>query len=432
MSGSPARYGGGRLEGHGRRNFWLCVGNGAIVSMGSAFFSFETVMAGLTFTLTGSTLLVGLVTAMATSCWLWPQLIVGSYIEHRPRKMPVYRLSVALRVIALSLMTLALWLLSDRPYVLYSVLLLGTIAFASGGGMCVIPFMDIVAKSIPVAHRPMLMAYRRTFGGILGGLAGLITLYVLGERSGLEFPMNYVVLFTVGGLINLIAYSCFMATHEPVEPVEAERRPFLTFLRKGAEVFREDRDFRHYFYFRVCLAVTYMSQTLLVPFAMVRFDTPLEATGLFAAGIAIAGGAFSMLWGRIAHRLGEVGLFPVVSAVALAPCVFIAVVSCIPESNGFVLWLRPHFHWVVLAVFAGLTAARQGIDIAGTLYMLAMPPSKLRPVYFAMMNSLSAPLMLSPIAAGWLAGHWSFAAAFVLSALAAVGMLAVSLRLGHR
>ncbi len=429
MSNAPGRE---ALHGHARRNFWLCVGNGAIVNMGSAFFSFETVMAGLVYTLTGSALLVGLMTAMATSCWLWPQLIVGSRIEHQPRKMPVYRFSVVLRVIALAGMTAALWPLSGHPHILYAVLLLGTIVFASGGGICVIPFMDIVAKSIPAAHRPMLITYRRTLGGILGGVAGLITLYVLSERSGLVYPINYVVLFASGGLINMVAYGCFMASHEPIEPVDTERKPFGVFFRRGLVVFREDRDFRHYFYFRVCLAITYMSQTLLVPYAMVRFDTPLEATGLFAAGIAIAGGIFSLLWGRIAERVGEVGLFPVVSIVALAPSVFLAVFALLPDSNVLVLTLAPHFHWVVLAVFALLTAARQGIEIAGTLYMFALPPAKMRPTYFAMMNSLSAPLMLSPIAAGWLAGHWSYAAAFALSGLAACGMIVVSFRLGRR
>lgn len=432
MSTAAARQRGEPLHGHARRNFWLCVGNGAIVAMGSAFFSFETVMAGLTYTLTGSTLLVGLLTAMATSCWLWPQLIVGSHIEHRPRKMPVYRFSVVLRTCALGAMTAALWFLADYPFALYGVLLLGTIVFATGGGICVIPFMDIVAKSIPVANRPMLMAYRRTFGGILGGVAGLITLYVLSDRSGLEFPLNYVVLFTTGGLINIVAYSCFMATREPVEPVEAERRPFMEFLRRGGAVFRRDRDFRHYFYFRVCLSITFMSQTILVPFTMARFDTPIQATGLFAAGIAITGGAVSLIWGRIAHRLGEVGLFPVASMVAVVPSVFIAVIAILPDSSALVRLVAPHFHWVLLAVFACLTAARQGVDIAGALYMLSMPPSKLRPAYFAMMNALSAPLMLSPIAAGWLAGQWSYAAAFVLSALAALGMIGMSLRLRHR
>jgi hypothetical protein len=48
------------------------------------------------------------------------------------------------------------------------------------------------------------------------------------------------------------------------------------------------------------------------------------------------------------------------------------------------------------------------------------------------MNSISAPLMLSPILAGWLAGSASFAMAFALSALAALGMVSVSLTLRKR
>jgi len=415
-----------------RRTFWLLVGNGAIVTMGSAFYSFETVMAGLAFELTGSTLLVGLLVTVATSGWFWPQLIVGSRIQHLPEKMPAYRLSAFLRVSGVSSMIAATWLLSDRGEVLYWAILACTTLFAVGGGICVIPFMDILAKSIPVVHRPMLMAYRQSIGGVLGCAAGLITVYILGDHSGLAFPYNYLTLFVVGGAINSVAYFCVVAIREPVEAVNPEQQTFSGFIAGGVRVFREDRDFRYYFYYRVFLYLAYMSQSLLVPFAMARFETPLAATGLFAAGIALTGGVFSMLWGRIARRIGEVGLFPMVSLLAFVPFAIMAALAFLPEGNAFVQVLATYFHWVVLAVFACLTAARQGIDMAGSLYLLAMPPATLRPTYFAFMNSISAPLMLSPILAGWLAGSASFAMAFALSALAALGMVAVSLTLRRR
>ena len=415
-----------------RRTFWLLVGNGAIVTMGSAFYSFETVMAGLAFELTGSTLLVGLLVTVATSGWFWPQLIVGSRIQHLPRKMPAYRLSAFLRVSGVSSMIAATWLLADRGEVLYWAILICTTLFAVGGGICVIPFMDILAKSIPVVHRPMLMAYRQSIGGILGCVAGLATVYILGDYSGLDFPDNYLTLFIVGGAINSIAYYCVVAIREPVEAVNPEQQSFGGFIAGGVRVYREDRDFRCYFYYRVCLYLAYMSQSLLVPFAMSRFNTPLAATGLFAAGIALTGGVFSLLWGRIAQRIGEVGLFPMVSLMAFVPFAFMTALALLPEDNAAVKVLAPHFHWVVLAVFACLTTARQGIDMAGSLYLLALPPATLRPTYFAFMNSISAPLMLSPILAGWLAGSVSFALAFSLSAVASLGMVAVSLILRRR
>lgn len=432
MSPPPSTTVNDALTPESRRTFWLLVGNGAIVTMGSVFYSFETVMAGLAFELTGSTLLVGLLVTVATSGWFWPQLIVGSRIQHLPEKMPTYRLSAFLRVSGVSCMIASTWLLSDRGEILYWAILACTTLFAVGGGICVIPFMDILAKSIPVVHRPMLMAYRQSIGGVLGCVAGLATVYILGEHSGLNYPYNYLTLFIVGGAINSVAYYCVVAIREPVEAVNPEQQTFGGFLAGGVRVFREDRDFRYYFYFRVCLYLAYMSQSLLVPFAMSRFDTPLEATGLFAAGIALTGGVFSLLWGRIARRIGEVGLFPLVSLLAFVPFGLMAVLAFLPEQNAIVQILAPRFHWVVLAVFACLTAARQGIDMAGSLYLLAMPPATLRPTYFAFMNSISAPLMLSPIFAGWLAGSASFVMAFALSAIAALGMVLVSLTLKKR
>ena len=65
--------------------------------------------------------------------------------------------------------------------------------------------------------------------------------------------------------------------------------------------------------------------------------------------------------------------------MAFLPFAFMGVMAFLPPEHAIVIFVTPRFHWVVLAVFACLTAARQGIDMAGSLYLLAMPPATLRP-----------------------------------------------------
>jgi len=422
-----SRAGGHAMPAEVRRNFRLCVVNGAVTSMGAAFFAYETVMAGLAYHLTRSAVLVGLLTSVAAVGWQWPQVIVGNRIEHVERKMPVYLASVLVRLAGIAAMMGALALCGASPRTLYWLLLGGTVLFSSGGGICVIPFMDIVAKTIPEHHRPMLFAYRRLYGGLLGFAAGLAAVYVLSPASGLTFPHNYAVLLLAGFSMNALGYAAFLGTSESVEPVLPVRTPFRVFLRRGASLFRRDRNFRRYFEYRVFLAVGGMSEALFVAFTVAQFSAPIKTTGGFAATVALVAGISSIFWGRVSQRYGETVLFRVSTALLLlAPSSALAM-SLLAQARGTTVWITAHYIVVCLFMFGSQTAARCGIDIAGTLFMLALPPPEQRPIYMAFMNTLSAPLMALPLLAGVIAAASSYTVTFALSCAATLCALGLAM-----
>ena len=431
MPETPAHLEKRPLEGTERRNFWLCVGNGAVVAAGHAFFAWETVIAGLCFMLTGSEFLVGVLISVSAIGWQWPQLLVGSRIEHVERKMPIYKLSALLRVFALGAMLLCVMLLPGRPMLLFWLILLWTAILSSAGGICVIPFMDIVAKTIPPHHRPMLFAWRRFLGGLLGFLAGIATLYVLSPKSGLRYPQNYGILLLAGFSLCALAYSLFMRTSEPAGLVLSEPRPFAEFMRRGVALFRIDRQFRRYFLYRVFLSFAVMSQVLLVPFVIEHFGAPLEDTGRFAAVVALMLGLSSMAWGRLTQRHGELWLFRAATLLLLlAPATALAL-ALAARHPALAPWAQAYYLPVCLFVFGCQTAARNGIDIGGVVFMLGLPPPEERPIYMAFMNTLSAPLTLAPALAGIIAATSSYATAFAVSTLASMAALLFAIRLGN-
>jgi len=373
--------------------------------------------------------LVGLLVSVAAIGWQWPQLFVGNRIEHVHRKMPVYVVSVVVRVSSLCAMTASVLLFWKTPLLLYWLVLLWTAVMTSAGGLCVIPFMDIVAKSVPPVHRPMLFAYRRMFGGTLGALAGLATVYILSPASGLEYPTNYAVLLVAGLSLSALAYSLFMRTREPIEPVLAQAAPFLVFLKRGAALFREDRDFRRYYAYRVVLALAMMSQVLFVPLAIDRFEAPVKSTGWFSAVVALVVALSSIFWGWLSRRHGETALFRWGTGLLfLAPSSALALVL-LGRHPAASAWVSAHYLWACLFMFACLSAARNGTDIAGIVYLLALPPPGQRPAYMAFMNTLSAPLMLAPVLAGVLVSRTSYGVAFAVSCVAALVALGIAFRL---
>ena len=413
---------------HATRNFWLCVGNGGVVMMGMAFFAPGTVLAGLARNLTDSTFYVGLLISIGSVGWMWPQLFVGNFVESLPRKMPLYVVSAFARSSFLLAMAGAVYFWRGESAGLFWVVFFLYTLFASAGGIVVVPFMDILAKTVSQGNMPMVWAYRRLIGGALGFVAGLVGAYILSERSGLEFPSNYAALLLVGAVVCAVAYSLFMMVREPIEPVAAKRVPFMTFLKRGPVIFRKDQDFRRFFLLRGTWAFASMSQlALFVPMAVEYFGASDDVTGgWFTAIVLLSGASSSLLWGRAAQRFGEVRVMrmgAVLHIVGTLTAITLAVLHHVgPTAAGAARWYFP----VYMLMYVCGSAAVNACDISGSVYLLALPSARLRPTYVAFMNTLYVPLLFAPTLAGFLAAYISYPATIALSCAAAVAAFIVA------
>lgn len=421
-------------ERHAKRNFWLTVGNGSAVMMGNSFIAPDTVIAWLTYRLTGSAFCVGLMISVSAVGWMWPQLLVGNLAETLQRKMPLYVAFAVFRSTVSAIMCVLVLVWAGSDWGLFWALFVLMAAFSSGGGASIIPFMDVVAKAVPQERLAMLWAYRRLFGGVLGFLMGLIVAYVLSERSGLGFPVNYGTLFVCSAAVCGIAYALFSFVREPVEAVARQRVPFTAYLRRGPRILRHDRDFRRLYLYRWAWALGAMSQAQLIPFAIDHLDAPEKQAGWFTAVIMLVGGGASYVWGRITQARGETySLRQCAVFLMLSPLLAFVMALSVrsPELAGF---LRAHYFGPFLLMFALGTIAINGNMVAGTPYLLSLPHPALRPAYLGFINTLSVPLLCAPMLAGLLVQQFSYDLAFGVSCVgAAVAvMLAAGLRKRRR
>lgn len=402
----------------------MTVGNGALVTFGAAFFAIETVMAGLVFQLTASPFCVGMLSSVNSLGWLWPQVFVGSFVEHRERKMPVYVFSATVRTLSLFTMAGLLYIWRGNPVLLFTFLIALFAVYSSAGGVCVVPFMDIVGKAIPKRDTPMLFAYRQLFGGLLGFAAGTVVYFTLSNHGASRGLNEYGFLIFVGTLFNVIAYTMFCFVREPVEPVSPKRVSVRDFLRRGPVMFREDQDYRRFYFFRCCWALTTMSQALYVPYAVEVLHAPARMTGWFTAVVTLAGGLSAALWGRVSARYSEVVLMRLcAAALFLSPftALLLALLSHLPGAQALV---TSHYRWAYLVMYGCASAALNGYSIAGSVYMLALAPPRRRPTYIAFMNTISVPLMFAPVLAGYLVRYLTYPVMFGVSAAAGLGAVA--------
>ncbi len=417
---------------HVQWNFWMCVWNGAVVTMGTALFAAETVLAGLAYRLTESSFYVGLLISLGAIGWLWPQIMVGHFVESVRRKMPVYGASALIRFTSLLLMAAAVYAWDGPPMALYFILLALFTIFSSAGGVCVVPFMDIMAKTVPHGRIPMVLAYRRMFGGFLGVLAGALAAYILSARSGIGYPGQYALLILLGALLNGAAYYMFYSVREPADPSPPARTSFGAFLKRGPAIFRDDGDYRKLYFYRCVWAFGAMSQAVFVPFALDRLQAPESYTGWFAGVVMLSGGIAGILWGKAAQRHGEVRTLrwsAIVLFMAPLTALLLAIGLRLPGASS---WVAEYYLWPCLFMFAVGKGAVHGAEISWTVYVLSLAPGGRRPTYVAFMNALTVPVLFAPTAAGYIAQRFSYEAAFTVSCAAALLALAIALRMRQR
>jgi len=388
---------------------------------GMAFMDPDIVLPGFVHRLTGSAIMVGMVSAIVKAGWFWPQMIVSNFIEHRPRKMPVYALSAVVRLISLLLLALLLFLVGDtQPRFLFPVFLLLLACNVSFSGVAGIPFMDIVAKTVSAERYGILFGSRRFLGGVLACGAGFVVRSILSERSRLDFPQNYALLFLFSTVLTAVACALFVLVKEPVESEPGTRSPFVKHMMRAPAILKHDLDYRRLFLIRMLTSFSGMAAPFYVPFAIHKLGVGYETTGTFlAAGM---GGVIlgTVLWSYISYRYGSPTLFLVSGLGGLFPPVIALTTSLLAASTSV-----SHAHLVVpyYFVFACATAAATGFGIAGSAYLLELAPRQIRPTYVGFMNTLTFPFMFSSVLAGILIRLVSYEFAFVLCLVAGIFLI---------
>lgn len=405
----------------GSRAYTLGVINGALVVVVMSLVRPDLVLSAYVLRLSGSTFLAALPSAMMHLGMLWPQLIVANVAEGMPHKKPIYALANFTRVLMLMLMGLATFLLDvSAPLALALLCLLCMFVFASGAGASSIAFMDIVARTVPASRRGSFMGMRGVYGGALGLGAGFFIRFMLGD-DGPAFPANYAVLFVSAAFILAVASVLFMMVREPPPAGARARSGFVEHLRRGADILRQDLDYRRLVTVRAMVGLTALGQVVLIPYAIKRIGLPESIVGELMILAALFSLPANLLWSRISDRRGNRLLIRVAVAAALIAPALALISAWLP---GWTPGGSPAVYNLpavacVLAFVMGVSA-RRGCMMGTTNYLLEIAPDNRRPTYLAFMRILQAPpSLLAPVIGGTVAQWVSFEAAFALSCGAA-------------
>ncbi len=414
-----------------RRNFKLGVINGSIWLSARALIDPDTILPAFAVALMGDNpLYVGLLVSVVNAGWFWPPLVLTSVMSTRKRRHPFYQASAVVRVAALAAgWASAYYLAADHPVAAFIAIALSYLAFTSGGGVGLIPFMSVVTDSVPPDRRGKFFAMRFFFGGLLAFAAGFWVRWLLGDESGLSFPYDYACLFGAAALLATIALGAWWFAREPEHKVETRSLPLGVQLLRGIRRLRRKPAFLRLVLSRVMMTTSYaLIVPFLVPYAYKSLGMAEAMVGIALSSRVLCYSMFNIIWSRLSRRYGNRFLMIVGGLVHMGGVVLVLLTPLMPDITlGTMLGLQFDLKLAVLMLcFGAVGAARSGQATGQNAYLLDFTPERTRPVYLATYYLVSLPIAFMPLATGLLIGtEGRYLLSFGLAAAATLVAIAI-------
>lgn len=413
-------------------NFSVSLWDITFITLGISFISRETVVPVLVSQLTDSKLVIGLVPAMWSLGLYLPQLLTANWAESMPYKKPfVMVIGFFLERLPYLLIGLVVLIFAvERPTVALVAVLVGIGLASSGAGLGTPPWLDMIAKVIPVRRRGIWLGLGHGLGQLMGVVGAFFVGRILISRA---FPGNYALLFTIAFVFVVVSWVGLALTREPRSEVTRKAIPLFRYLGRVSMVLKRDINYRRYLISKSLINLGGMSTGFFAVFGTEMFSLDGRGVGLLTAVLVGTQAVFNPLLGLLADRFGHKTVLAAAAFfVALAPLSALVIGgmgAAVNQGGAFalpnVLGSVP-IGLILTFIFLGTFLAADHTSSLPIILEFSAPED--RPTYIGLTNTVLAPILIgAPILGGWLAGAFGYAALF--RAAMVVGAVALLLML---
>jgi len=394
---------------HLRYNIVVNLMDGAFFGFALGFGSFVTIIPLFVSQMTSSAILIGLIPAIHSVGWQFPQLLTAGWVSRLRRYKPAALvLTIQERIPFLGLAMVA-WLLPTigKPAALLVTFIL-LIWQGLGGGFTANPWTSMISKIIPSEIRGTFFGAQSAAANALASVSAVIAGLLL-ERLGT--PLDFTTCFLLTAACLVVSWFFLSLTREPEDTekiIPAKRLPFWVGTRT---ILRRDVNFRWFLLVRILSQFASMGFSFYIVYAVRRFSMNEVTAGLLTSIYMISQIIANPLMGWLGDRWSHRG---VMEFGALAAMLSAALAWKAPTLG----WFYPIFFLAGLAVVA--------IWTIGMAMMVEFGTEVERPVYIGLANTLIAPAtILAPLFGGWLADVDGYPTTFAATAVMGIAMLGV-------
>ena len=396
-----------------RWNFIVIVLDATFFFAGMAFLDPVAILPVLLNDLSGSRVIVGLMSGLQRAGWLIPQLLGASFVLHRPRKKPFVLFPCLIGRISFYVFAVVFnldWAATHQRGALL-LLMLGYVFFFFSDGLGGVPWHDIIGRTIPVQLRGRFFGSIQFCGGVFAVGSGAIVHSVLADKS-LAFPHNYGRLFiflTIGMTLSTV---CLALIREPHGPAFDDPQPLLKLLRAIPSTLRQFPRLRRAIIGQTLCGVGGIAVPFYAVYAESKLGLPASAGGTFIWAGTLGSVGASVIWAYLSDRHGSTRVIRAASWLVVATPMSALLIPAIARSAAMG-YLYPLVFLLNGAIWGGMW-------LGFTNYILEIAPDDIRPLFLGLQATLCAPTMFMPLIGGWLLGLISYQTLFALSAAAGV------------
>lgn len=383
-----------------RWNLTVSIVELALFWFGLSFIAVSTILPLFFSKLSDSTLVFGVVALLSQGGWYLPQLFTANGIERVPRMLPIMvNVGFFVERLPLFLLVVAAALAVRSPTLALVLALFAYAWHVLGTGSVAPAWQELIGRCFPVERRGRFMGTGGFVGTATGALGALASTALL---TSLEYPANFVVVFSVGALSILLSLGFMALVREPVPVLQAPRQSARDFWSNLPEVVRSEENFRWYLLGRVTLSFGAMGLGFVTLSALRLWQVSDGTVGMYTVvslvGQALGTLSLGLLADRRGHKLS-------VEITAVAYLLAFALTAWSPSAEVYYL------------AFLLIGIALGGQIVSGLLLTLEFAPAGRQPTYAGIVNSsLGVAGILAPLIGAWLASR-GFVQLFLLAAL---------------
>lgn len=387
-----------------RYNFTVNLLDGGFFGFALGFASFVTILPLFVSRMTDSAVLIGLIPAIHSVGWQFPQLFTAGWVSRMRHYKPfVLILTIQERLPFLGLAIVAWLLPSLGNNITLGLTFLLLIWQGLGAGFTANPWTSMIAKIIPHGFQGTFFGAQAAAANVLSSVGAVLAGFLL---EYLASPLDFTVCFLITSLLMIASWVALSFTREPEDHGKIVNDNPSPFWRGTRTILRRDANFRWFLVARMFIAIANMAFAFYIVYAVQRFkmseSTAGIITGVYMASMIAANPLMGWLGDRWSHRR-------VMVIGALAATLSTLLAGWAPS----LIWFYPAF---ILAGLAGVATWTIGITMT-----IQFSKESERPLYIGMSNTLVAPVaILAPVIGGWLADLMGYPVTFLISAIGGV------------
>jgi MFS family permease len=206
------------------RNFQSFLWHAAFLAIASAFMDVDTIIPSMLINAGGTSVHVGILTAILIGGTRLSQLFFAPYINSKPNKKGLLITGIYLRVMALVGVAVVFYFNAVfQGWMIIALIFLFMTSFSLGGAFATVSYTDILGKSILENIRKSFFSLRQIISSSGTLLSAWLAGYVLRH---FEYPGNYLAVFAIAAIVLSIASLGFWRVQETKVATSPERAGF--------------------------------------------------------------------------------------------------------------------------------------------------------------------------------------------------------------